>query len=184
MIRADPWGATLVIALLPDGSNGQAKRAMIAPRRVLPVRSGGRRCSNGATTPLRRQCWRRPLGCAPLAKAQTATTCPRALYPGKPFRMLEFLHIERRPGLRREGDLLVRTMRPESGGRHHTKNKAGPTPCFKFLKYRTGRLRLFFLEWPRLVAPPVFPPSDLDHTRPTDNSVICWPPYCEQMTRT
>src|SRR5215471_6456538 len=48
------------------------------------------------------------------------------------------------------------------------KNKAGPPPCFKFFSSIRRSPPIIFLEWPRLVAPPVAPPSDLDHTRPTD----------------
>jgi hypothetical protein len=47
-----------------------------------------------------------------------------------------------------------------------TKNKAGRVPCFEILvSHRLPPDVGFFSEWLRLIAPPVFPPSDLDHTR-------------------
>jgi hypothetical protein len=46
------------------------------------------------------------------------------------------------------------------------KNKAGRVPCFEiFLVLPVAPGHFCFTEWLRLIAPPVFPPSDLDHTR-------------------
>jgi hypothetical protein len=45
-----------------------------------------------------------------------------------------------------------------------TKQGACPALKFSFLPVASGHL-FFVLEWLRLIAPPVFPPSDLDHTR-------------------
>ena len=61
------------------------------------------------------------------------------------------------------------------------KTKQGQRPALDFSSFIPVASELFFfLEWLRLVAPPVFPPSDLDHTRPTDCNVTlmspCWPP--------
>jgi hypothetical protein len=47
------------------------------------------------------------------------------------------------------------------------KNKAGPTPCFEIFPVFTPVASELFFFWSglRLIAPPVLPPSDLDHTR-------------------
>jgi hypothetical protein len=46
------------------------------------------------------------------------------------------------------------------------KTKQGQRPALDFSSFTpVSSGFFFFLEWLRLVAPPVFPPSDLDHTR-------------------
>jgi hypothetical protein len=69
------------------------------------------------------------------------------------------------------------------------KTKQGQRPALDFSSFTPVPSPIVsFLEWLRLVAPPVFPPSDLDHTRPTDTNVtyrhVAGRLNCEWITRT